>query len=72
MVETHYVVEQRLGSMLEDLIEVVRFFSRLILLVNCSMNLLVRIARERMDPLGRLMYHCRAGPVKVEPKPLRD
>ncbi|KAF2605158.1 hypothetical protein F2Q70_00025768 [Brassica cretica] len=39
-------------------------------LAKCSTNLSLRIAKEAMDLEGRLMYHCKAGPVRVEPNPL--
>ena len=45
-------------------------FSRFLLLANCSRNLSLRIAKEDMDLEGRLMYHCKAGPIRVEPNPL--
>ncbi|KAF3550469.1 hypothetical protein DY000_02007591 [Brassica cretica] len=44
--------------------------SRSLLLVNCSTNLSLRTAKEAMDREGKLIYHCRAGPVRMEPKPL--
>ena len=45
-------------------------FSRSLLLANCSKNLSLRVAKEDMDLEGRLMYHCKAGPIRVEPNPL--
>ena len=39
-------------------------------LAKCSTNLSLRIAMEAMDLEGRLMYHCKVGPVRVEPNPL--
>ena len=39
-------------------------------MANCSMNLSLRVAKEAMDLEGRLMYNCKAGPVKVELNPL--
>ena len=57
MVETRNVGANWLGSMLEDFVEVIELFSRLLLLANCSTNFSLRAAKDRMDPVGRLMYH---------------
>lgn len=46
-----------------------RLFYRLLLLTHCSTDLSGRFAKERIDPFGRLMYHCKAGPVNVWIKP---
>ena len=40
-----------------------------LLLANFSTNLSLRVAKEDMDLEGRLMYHCKAGPIRVEPNP---
>ncbi|KAF3540674.1 hypothetical protein F2Q69_00023128 [Brassica cretica] len=40
------------------------------MLANCSTNLSLRIAKDNMDLEGRLIYHCRAGPIRVKPNPL--
>ncbi|KAL5736610.1 hypothetical protein ACOSQ2_031398 [Xanthoceras sorbifolium] len=34
------------------------------------MKVFVSWAKELMETLGRLVYHCRAGPTRLEPKPL--
>ncbi|KAF2561162.1 hypothetical protein F2Q70_00017090 [Brassica cretica] len=57
MVETRNVGANWLGSMMEDFVEVIELFSRLLLLANCSTNFSLRAAKDRMDPVGRLMYH---------------
>ena len=56
--------------MLEDFVEAVGGFLQVLLLANCSTNLSLRATKKAMNLEGKLIYHCRAGPVSVEPNPL--
>ena len=53
--------------MLEDFIEAVGGFLQVLLLANCSTNLSLRATKKAMNLEGKLIYHCRAGPVRVKP-----
>ena len=53
--------------MLEDLVHAIQSF----LHISTASELLHElVAKEDMDLEGRLMYHCKAGPIRVEPNPL--
>ena len=45
-------------------------FSNLQLLANCSTNVSVSCAKELIELLGKLVYHCKAGPLRLDPKAL--
>ena len=37
--------------------------------MNCSMKVSVNWANEHIELLGKLVYHCKAGLMRLEPKP---
>lgn len=43
-------------------------FSSFFLLANYSRKVSVGLAKEEMELFGRLVYHWRAGPFKMDPK----
>ena len=40
------------------------------MLANCSTNVSVNWAKEHIELLGRFVYHCKAGLIRLDPNPL--
>ena len=45
-------------------------FSSLRLLANCSINVFGSYAKELIELLGKFVYHCKVGPLRLDPKAL--